>query len=58
MYNTMLETQPATGGPKSSERKKEEEERSFHNLTVDTKKLFLCKSESLSVYPGKQGYTA
>ena len=55
MYNTMLETQPATGGPKSSV---EEEERSFHNLTVDTKKLFLCKSESLSVYPGKQGYTA
>ena len=56
MYIAMLEPQPATGGPTSSV---EEEERLFHSLAVDTKKLFLCKSELLSVglYPGKQGYT-
>ena len=52
MYIAELETQPATGGPKSSV---EEEDRLFHNLTVDTKKLFLCKSELLIVYPGTQG---
>ena len=56
MYIAMLETYPATGGPTSS---KEEEGRLFHSLAVDTNKLFLSKSELLSVglYPGKQGYT-
>ena len=52
MYIAKLETQPATGGPKRSV---EQEDRLFHNLTVDTKKLSLCKSELLIVYPGKQG---
>ena len=42
MYIAMLEPQPATGGPTSSV---EAEERLFHSLAVDTKKLFLCKSE-------------
>ena len=41
MYIAMLEPQPATGGPTSSV---EAEERLFHSLAVDTKKLFLCKS--------------
>ena len=42
MYIAVLETQPATGGPTSSV---EEEERLFHSLAVDTKELFLFRSE-------------
>ena len=42
MYIAMLEPQPATVGATSSV---EEDEGLFHSLAVDTKKLFLCRSE-------------